>query len=349
MFRALFVLSLAVVLPASSQPRGGVLKVNLTNGTTGARGRAEKVTLYRLREEMIPAKELPAVEGSFEIRDIEVEGERPMLLQVTSSGVTYNQPVNFGRGYEASADIKVYDVVSRWNDEDFRVATARTLYRREGEKLLVDEVYVVENRTSPPRTYHDPSGTFRFHLPTASLRQLHSVSARGESGMPVPQQASPAPDSADGSAYVTKTAFKPGETELVVSYEVAYGREGYELSTSAFYPLGEVYAFVAPPDVRIEAEDWENLGLEPEGRFMALRKRDVPRGAPLALKLSGGSETVPSTETSESDTSSSNETVTLLPDRWRFEMAVLIVLMAAALAYGLLATLYPPSTPRNPR
>jgi hypothetical protein len=341
--------SLAIVLPASAQPRGGVLKVTLTNGTTGARGRAEKVTLYRLRNEMIPAKELPAVEGSFEMRDIEVEGERPMLLQVTYSGVTYNQPVNFGRGYEASVDVTVYDVVSRWNDEDLRVTTARTLYRRDGDKLLVDEVYVVQNVTNPPKTYHDPAGTFRFHLPTANLRELRSISARGESGMPVPQQASPAPDSEDRSVYVTKTAFKPGETELVVSYEVSYGAEGYELRSRAFYPLQEVYAFVAPPDVRIESGDWENLGLEPEGRFTALRKRDVPRGAPLAFKLSGGSEHVASEETSEAEASSSGETVTLLPDAWRFEMAVLIVLMAAALAYGLLATLYPPAGGRASR
>jgi hypothetical protein len=346
---AVLFLSLAFVLPASGQPRGGVLKVRLTNGTTGARGRAEKVILYRLRNEMIPAKELAAVEGSFEIRDIEIEGERPMLLQVTSSGVTYNQPVNFGRGYEASVDLKVYDLVPRWSDQDFRVVTARTLYRREGDRLLVDEVYVVENSTSPPKTYHDPAGTFRFHLPAAGLRELRSVSARGESGMPVPQQASPDPDSTDGSVYVTRTALKPGETELLVSYEVAYGADGYELRTRALYPLEEVYALVAPPDVRIEGGDWENLGLEPEGRFMALRKRDVPRGAPLTLKLSGGSERVASGEASETEASSGGETVTLLPDAWRFEMAVLIVLMAAALAYGLLAALYPPEGGRASR
>jgi hypothetical protein len=130
---------------------------------------------------------------------------------------------------------------------------------------------------------------------------------------------------------------------------VSYGAEGYELRSRASYPLGEVYAFVAPPDVRIESRDWENLGLEPEGRFMALRKRDVPRGAPLELKLSGGSERAASEDASEGETSSSQETVTLLPDEWRFEMAVLIVLMAAALAYGLLATLYPPSGGRASR
>ena len=92
-----------------SQPRGGILKVRLTNGTTGGPGSAEKVTLLRLRNEMTPAKEAGPVQGSFEMTDIEVEGERPMLLQVTSQGVNYNEPVRFGRGYEAEVEVTVFE------------------------------------------------------------------------------------------------------------------------------------------------------------------------------------------------------------------------------------------------
>jgi hypothetical protein len=149
---------------------------------------------------MVPEKQLGAAEGSFEIREIEVEGERPMLLQVTAQGVNYNEPVSFGRGYEAEVEVTVYDLTREWNDRDLEVTTARVLLRREGDHLLADEVYVVENRTSPKKTYHDPERGFRFHLPTSSLRELRSVSARGESGMPVPQQAAQLPD---GSGYVT--------------------------------------------------------------------------------------------------------------------------------------------------
>ncbi|MGH9388096.1 MAG: hypothetical protein ACRD1Z_00665, partial [Vicinamibacteria bacterium] len=117
-------LGLAAAVPAFSQPRGGILKVRLVNGTTGGAGSAEKVTLFRLRNEMIPAKEVGAVDGSFEIADIEIEGERPMLLQVTFQGVNYNEPVRFGRGYEAEVELTVYDAVREWNDRDLEVTTA---------------------------------------------------------------------------------------------------------------------------------------------------------------------------------------------------------------------------------
>ncbi len=340
-------LALAAAVPASSQPRGGILKVRLVNGTSGGAGSAEKVTLFRLRNEMVPAKELGAVEGSFEIGDIEVEGERPMLLQVTSQGVNYNEPVRFGRGYEADVVITVYDVVREWNDRDLAVTTARVLYRREGDRLLVDEVYVVENRTTPKKTYHDPERGFRFYLPTSSLRELRSVSARGESGMPVPQQAAPLPD---GSGYLTRTAFKPGETEMVVSYEVGYGEEGYRMESRVFYSLPEYYVFVAPPDVNVEAEGWERLGPEPEGRFVAFRRRDVTPETRLQMKLSGGSaSSATSSDEGKSGTVAPDENaqVAIIPDRTQHSKAVVVLFMAAALAFGLLKTLYPSSARRS--
>jgi hypothetical protein len=342
----LFLFGLGAAVSASSQPRGGVLKVRLVNGTTGGTGSAEKVTLFRLRGGMVPAKEMGAVSGSFEIRDIELEGERPMLLQVTSKGVNYNEPVRFGRGYEAEVEITVYEVVSEWNERDLELTTVRVLYRREGDRLLVDEVYVVENRTNPKKTYHDPERGFRFHLPT-SLRELRSVSARGESGMPVPQQAAPLPD---GSGYVTRTAFKPGETEVVVSYEVDYGESGYQVESRVFYKLPEYYVFVAPTDVNIEADGWEHLGPEPEGRFVALRKRGVTPETSLRMKLSGGSATSDSTSSgsgSGSGESGENAQVQIVPDGTNDSKAVVVMFMAAALVFGLLKTLYPPPARRG--
>jgi hypothetical protein len=344
------VISLCVVGAATAaiaQPRGGVLRVRLVNGTTGEPGRAEKATLFRLRNEMEPAKEVENVSGNFEIADIEVEGEMPMLLQVTSSGVSYNEPVRFGRGYEAEAEITVYDVLPEWND-DLEVETARFVYRRDGDKLLVDKIYVIQNRTSPKKTYYDPEGSFRFVLPTSGLLELHSITARGESGMPVPQQAS---EDANGRGYVTKTAFKPGETELAVSYEVDYSDAGYRMGEMAFLPVRELYAFVAPADVTVDAEGWEPLGNDPEGRFVAFRKLNVELGDRVELGLSGGSERAIAIGSGGSSSgvqsAAPSGTVTRIPDTTLSGKWLLVLLMAAALAYGLLVTLYPPSARRG--
>jgi hypothetical protein len=165
--------------------------------------------------------------------------------------------------------------------------------------------------------------------------------------MPVPQQAAPLPD---GSGYVTRTAFKPGETEVVVSYEVDYGANGYQVESRVFYPLPEYYVFVAPTDIEIEAQGFENLGPEPEGRFVALRKRDVTPDTPLRLTLSGGSASSAASsgggETAAS-APSGNAQIEIIPDGTHYSKAVVVMFMAAALAFGLLKTLYPPSARRG--
>jgi len=357
------VIAFGIVVSASlagAQTRGGVLRVKLVNGTAGTKGTsgtdgsAESVTLLRLGAEMTPVKELGAVSGQFEITDFEIEGERPMLLRVTASGVNYNQPVNFFRGYEADVEVTVYDAFDEWDDSVLEVTTSRFLYRREGDKLLVDKVFVVENRTSPPRTYHDSDGTFRFNLPRENLLELHSVSASGALGVPVPQQASPLPD---GSGYVTKTAFKPGETQIAVSYEVRYAGSEYEVIGRAFHRFPELFVFVAPPDINVTADGWENLGVEPDGRFTTIRMRDVSAGEPIRFTLSGGSEqagqlvgsSASSGSSAAGSSAASQGTITHIPDTTHASKWILVVLMAAALGYGLLATLYRSSSPKAKR
>lgn len=335
---------LLLAASAIAQPAGGVLRVRLENGTTGGPGDAEQVTLFRLEGGMVPAKELSDVTGSFEIRDIQVEGQRPMLLQVTHQDVNYNQPVNFGRGYEADVTVTVYDVTSSWSAADMQVQEVRYLYRRQGGSFLVDGIFIVQNRSSPPVTYYDPEGSFRLALPSAGLEQLNSISARGQSGMPVPQQASPLPG---GTGYSTKTAFKPGETTVSVSYQVSYAGDSYAVSERVFYDVPELYVFVSPADVQIDAAGWENLGREPEGRYVAIRKTDVTPETELAFELEGGSATSAIDVTGSSSSggasessANANATVETVPDPTLSTKWVLVVLMAAALGYGLLSALY---------
>ena len=327
----------------SAQPRGGVLRATIVNGTTGEPGRGEKVTLFKLSSGMEPIKTAEAVSGTFVLENIEIAGEAPYLLQVTSGGVNYNQRVSFGRGYEAEASFTVYDTTNGW--EDVTIETARYLLRRTDERLRVDKLFVIENKTSPPKTLFDPDGTFRFNLPP-DVVELRSVSATASSGMPVPQAASPA---TDGPGFFTRTAFKPGSTDFTVSYDVEYSEtEGYQFRDTAFFPLAEAMILIAPADIELEADGWENKGPEPNGRFVVLYRADVAAGTPLELDLSGGSERAadlipPSPESSDEggEEPSSGANITVLPDATSAQKWIIVTLMAAALAYGLLAALVP--------
>ena len=344
---AAFAIPLGFSSPLSAQPRGGILRATIVNGTTGEPGRGEKVTLFKLSSGMEPVKTAENVSGTFVLEEIELAGEAPYLLQVTSSGVNYNQRVSFGRGYEAEASFTVYDSTTDW--DGIRIKTARFLLRREHERLRVDKLFVIENETSPPRTLFDPEGTFRFSIPP-DVVELRSVSAASNSGMPVPQPASP---DDDGAGFVTRTAFKPGSTDFTVSYDVEYSEtEGYAFRDTAFFPLAEAMILVAPADIEIEAEGWENKGPDPDGRFVVLFRTDVAEGTPFELDLSGGSDhaedLIPSASGGGASTGggggqqgSSDPRITVLPDSGSAQKWIIVILMAAALAYGLLAALVP--------
>ena len=225
------------------------------------------------------------------------------------------------------------------------VESARFLFRAAGDRLWVEKLYVIENRTDPPRTFYAEEGTFRFQLPS-SVSDTASVTASGIGGTPVAQSVFPLPD---GSGYTTQTAFKPGLTDIVISYEVDYGSQRYVLREESHYRLPKLLILVEPSDIRLDADGWEDLSSEPGGRFSLLRRTHLPAGSPIELVLSGGDSpavartgavlTMPAPGVTHGQ-------VTRLPDRTRTEKSVLVLLMGVALAFGLIASLASPRMPR---
>jgi hypothetical protein len=315
----------------------GTIRGTIVNGTTGEPGSAEMVTLYDLSAGMEAVALVEGVKGTFVLEGFEVQGQRPFLLQTSSNDVSYSQSIRFSGGNELEAVVTVFDNTREW--EDIEVTTARYLVRREHDRLRIDKLYVIENETEPKRTLFNPEGTFRFAVPEDVI-EMPSVSASYASGMPVPQSTSPL---SDGSGYAAATALKPGTTDLAISYDVDYASESYRFQEEALYTLSELMILVAPPDIEVESEGWENLGPDPEGRFAVYRMANVAAGSPYALSLSGGSEHAADLVSSSSQpgSSTSGTQVTILPDPTRPQKWIIVLLMGAALAYGLLTALMP--------
>jgi hypothetical protein len=324
-----------------AQPRGGIVRARIVNGTTGGEGQAERAVLLNLSSGMEMVASAENVSSRFTLEGFELQAEQPYLLQVTHEGVNYNQRISFGRGYEAEATITVYDATRDW--DGVKIKTARFLLRREHERLRIDKLYVVENETEPKTTLHDPEGSFRFHMPS-DLVEMRAISATSSSGMPVPQAASPLPD---GSGYFTRTAFKPGMTDIAISYDIDYSAEHYHIEEKAFHALDELMVLVSPADIGLEAEGWDNLGPEPDGRYVVLRKSNLLPGSPIELGLSGGSEHATDLVSSSSGGGGAppeghpSTQVIQFPDHTRAQKWIVVLLMGAALAYGLLTVLVP--------
>ncbi len=338
----------------------GSIRADIVNGTTGAPGRADVVTLYDLAAGMEAVAFLENLEGSFTLEDIEVK-RSAFLLQATYAGVNYSQTVSFAGGNIVEATVTVYDVTDEWKDIEIR--SARFLFRRDHDKMKVDKLYVVENKTEPKRTFYGPEGTLRFQLPPG-IETPQSVSASHESGMPIPQTSMPL---SDGTGYATDTALKPGATDIAISYEVDYGSENFVFEDKTFVQTSELIALVAPADIEVDAKGrgWRELGLEPQGRFSVYQMTNVAAGTPIQMTFSGGSEhaeelVASSSSSAPASTSASTSASSMggaapggglsegggggqrvftiqdpiLPQIW-----IVVLLMGAALGYGLLTVL----------
>ena len=294
---------LALPLTAAAQP----VRVTLVNGTTQEPASVDLVTLYRLGQGMEPVDsvENPAEQVTLEAPDQTSDGGspadgspaggmRPFLLQASYRGVNYNAPVRLTPGETTEAAIVVYDPFEEWNDTDIRLSTWRALYRRmpgERDALRVDQIFVVDNRTDPPRTFTSDDETLRFRLPPeGTLLELPTISSTGETGMPVPQSSFAVGDEGD---YAIRTAFKPGETEIVLSYAVSYEGERHEAALVAPRASPEVLLLASPLDMDLEipagaSPGWELLGADESAGINAARKFDIAAGEAVGMLFSGG-------------------------------------------------------------
>ena len=373
--------AVAAVAGAASPAPAGPVRVTLVNGTTGEPGRADLLTLYRLGQGMEP---VASVEDARASAVLEAPAEaapgsfpRPYLLQATYAGVNYNQPVRLDAEGSAEATLTVYDPFDRWEDGGIALTTWRALYRRQpgaagadAGTLRADHIFVIENRTAPPRTFASDRETLRFRLPGEdALIGVPSVSATGATGMPVPQSPFPVEGAAAGNDYAVRTAFKPGETEIVLSYEVDYADERHEASLVAPRDSPEVMLLAAPADLALALPDdaagpaaagWEFLGPDPEAGLNVARKTGVRAGEPVRMVFSGGSRAaadagptafsapparpapgggaLPPVEgpAAPGGAASPVGTIGVLPDPTRAGKWALALLMAAALGFGLL-------------
>lgn len=342
---------LLLPLAAAAQP----VRVTIVNGTTQEPASVDLVTLYRLGQGMEPVAQLenPDAQVTLEAPDDgpAAGGIRPFLLQATYRGVNYNAPVRLTPGETTEAAIVVYDPFGEWSEPEIGLSTWRALYRRmpgERHALRVDHIFVVENRTEPPRTFTHDDETLRFRLPPeGALLELPTVSSTGETGMPVPQSSFAVGDEGD---HAIRTAFKPGETEIVLSYAVAYEGERHEAKLIAPRASPEVLLLASPLDIQLELPDgapagWEILGPDEEARLTAARKFDVAAGEPVGMIFSGGTAppvTAPAGRPLPGLVAQSEEergavgTIGRLPDPTRGSKWALALLMAAALGFGLL-------------
>jgi len=250
-FRSSLVFILAMLALAAATSAGTV-KGKVVNGTTLKPAAYVEVVLIQLQGGMQPvANSKTNANGEFTF-DHPGIGAQPMLVRAVYKGVNFHQALPPGRD---SVDVSVYDLSS--DAKTISVPSHLVIFQPNGEKLTVAEQMLVRNESKPPVAYFRADGNFRVALPDKA--ELRQIAASGPSGMPVTQT----PIELGKGKYAIAFAFRPGDNEVRLAYEMPYTGNTATLKLAPSYGESRVI-LVVPPSVTLTGDQLQSAGQEQE-------------------------------------------------------------------------------------
>src|SRR5579859_3468035 len=270
--RRLWVLG-ALCASACGSAQAATVQGKVTNATTGKPAAAVEVILIQLQGGMQPiANTKTDAQGQF-MFDHPGIGAQPMLVRAVYKGVNFHQPLPPGKD---SVEVNVYDVSG--DAKTVTVPSHLIIFQPNGATLTVAEQLLVRNDTKPPVAFFRADGNFQFSLPEKA--DLKQVAAAGPAGMPVTQT----PIEKGGNKYAFAYAFRPGDSEVRLAYELPYTGDTATLKVALSHGEQRII-LVVPPTVTIAGDQLNSAGQE---QGMNLFEHTIAAGATsFTVKLSG--------------------------------------------------------------
>jgi hypothetical protein len=267
-----FAAALAILTCAQADPAATV-HGTVNNGTTGKPGAGVEVVLIQLQGGMQPvANTKTDASGNFAFDNPNIGGQ-PMLIRAVYKGVNFHQPLPPGKD---SISVEVFEPTG--DAKTISVPSHVIIFQPNGASLIVGEEYGVKNDSKPPQAFFKLDGNFDAVLPDNA--QLKQIAASGPSGMPVVQ----APIEKGKNKYAISFAFRPGESEVRLSYELPYPNNKIAVRLPTLYGGGRLLV-VAPPSVQLTGDGLQMAGQE---QGMNIYERaSISTGTIITINLSG--------------------------------------------------------------
>jgi hypothetical protein len=268
-----FFLALALPCFLATAMEAGTVSGTVRNGTTGKPAAGVQVILIQLQGAMQPvATTTTDSEGRYRF-DHPALGTGPMLIRAVYRGVNYHEPATPG---SSTVNVEVFEPTEKLSA--FDVTARAVILDPNGPDLRVGEEFLIKNTTQPPVAYYRPNGSFVFSLPAGA--QIGDVSVVGISGMPIKQT----PVEKGGNAEAIDYPFRPGETQVRMSYRMPYPSNQATIRLVSPYKADRV-AILAPPSVQVSGSGFSPAGTE-EGLNVYMRD-GVAANVPFSIAVSG--------------------------------------------------------------
>lgn len=273
-------LVLGVLAPSWLEAKGRI-EGRIINGTLNQPVSNHPVRLLALREGMQQVGMTSTdANGRFVFSGGDVDSTLFYLLQTEFQGVNYPAPIQFDSAGAATVSLAVYEPTR--TEPPLRVESLRVLASAEGRKVRIQEEYVIQNSSQPPRAYLNSEGTFRFRVPPEIMEP--TVAVRGMMNMPLTQSAEPGKSPGEFSI---RYALKPGPTTLIVAYQADYVAGQAALTSAVDYPVDRAELHVFPSSLAIDSKVFKSAGIDPVNGVQRFEAANLPRGTILDARLSG--------------------------------------------------------------
>lgn len=245
----------------------------VTNATTNKPSSGDEVTLLSLTSGMQEvAKTNTDSQGHYTL-NVPDEGAQH-LVRVARNSVHYFKGAAPGT---TTVDVTVYDAATQ---VEGLATDARVFHlQASGGSMDVQELYVLNNQSQPPRTKIG-NQTFAVTLPDGA--EMGQASLTGPGGMPVTVAAVP---SGAKNLYAYDFPIRPGQTRFEVTYKVPYSGS-HEFSLKPESPLSEL-GVLLPKSMKFNgisggfAQDVDEAGL---AVFFA---KNLPANQEVRFSVSG--------------------------------------------------------------
>lgn len=200
-------------------------------------------------------------------------GMAPVLIRATFHDVSFN---TFAPPGTPNVEVEIFEISK--DPKTISVASHVIIFEPQNDKLIGAEEYSITNASQPPYAFFRTEGNFDFAIPSeATLNQVSTTTAMG---MAITQA------SIDKGAghFAIAYPFRPGQTNVRLSYELPYPNHSAALKLPAAYP-GVKLLVVVPPGVTLTGGGLTAAGQE---QGMLVYTHDpLPAKGVLALNLSG--------------------------------------------------------------
>lgn len=281
------------VLPLQEVVFAGKISGSVISGENKQPMKPDLIILFEIVQGLAEKERIenPNSDGTFEFNSEIDDNLKIYLVKAFYKGVDYNQRVQINRDFNGEVLIEIFEPTTDLKNITYtllhRIVRPVAIVGNAANEFLVESTYTIENNGETVFNLDEEVGTFHFFAPE-DVVDIPSVFSK----YPGTKISSPENvfEGDNDNEYFINFPFKPGKSELVVTYNLSYTNREISIEEPIYHDFDKFNIFIAPISLNVETDSTklENKGVIGQIQFYHLRGIDLKKGDKISYKWFGG-------------------------------------------------------------